>query len=125
MRVYLAAPWVDRVKASALATQIEEAGHTITHRWWDVEDTPGTYPSNVDDPYYEDCAIDDFQGVVTADVVVVLNSCKSEGKAAETGIAIALLKPVVVIGVRSHIFHYLPNVQMVESAEEALGRLEC
>ena len=108
----------------AVAAQIERAGHTITHRWWDVEDLPGSYPSNVDDPFYESCAVDDYLGVVNADAVIVLNMSKSEGKAVEQGIALTLGKPVFVVGVRTHIFHYLPNFYMVASVDEALERLQ-
>lgn len=123
MRIYLAAPWVDREQCPAIAAQLEAADHTITHRWWLVEDLPGTYPSNVDDPYYTQCAVEDYIGVLRADTVVLLNSGKSEGKAVETGIAIAHFKPIIVIGTRSNLFHYLPNVHMVASADEALELL--
>lgn len=124
MKLYIAGPFADRALMPAIATQCEAAGHAITERWWDHEDYPGsTYPSNTDDPFYEERAVADFLGVIGADAIIVLNSSKSEGKAVETGIALPFFKPVMLVGVRTNLFHYLPNVYPVGSVEEALERL--
>lgn len=124
MRIYLASKWEDRDIMPQLAEQIEEAGHRITHKWWQHEDHEGTYPSNIDSAFYTQCAWDDFNGVASADALIVFNSGKSEGKAVETGIALTMGIPVVVIGVRSNIFHYLDGVRMVWSVAEALEAVE-
>ena len=121
MKAYLAAPWTDRANMPERAARFEAAGHTVTTRWWEFEDRPGAnFPSNEDDPYYEDRAYQDFIGVVQADVLVVFNTEKSEGKAVETGIATSLFKPVVLVGVRSNVFHYLPNTTVADDIDGAL-----
>ncbi len=124
MRVYLAGPWAERTSMPRAAAQLELAGHSVTHRWWEFEDDPvDGYPSNKDSDALTNHAINDFIGVVTADVVVLVNSAMSEGKAVETGIAIAGNKPIVLVGVRSNLFHYLPNVHIVDSVDAAVELL--
>jgi nucleoside 2-deoxyribosyltransferase len=64
-----------------------------------------------------DQAYQDIADVRRADVLVVLNLQKSEGKAVETGIAIAAGIPVISVGPRSNIFQALgAEVATVEDA---------
>lgn len=120
-RVYVAGPWVDRHNAAALGLDVENAGHTITHKWWHY-DGEGEHLESED--FLRQCAENDVRGVRTADVVVVLNTAKSEGKASEQGLAIAYGIPVVVItpGEKptSNIFHHLSNYTHVKTTQEAL-----
>lgn len=125
MRVYVAAPWVDREMAKDVALTFELAGHEVTERWWLHPDVPG-YPLDVTPEEHEELAeqaVRDFIGVVRAHVVVLLNTGKSEGKAVETGVAMAGNKPVVLVGDRSNIFHFLPNVFQVADVDAALELL--
>jgi nucleoside 2-deoxyribosyltransferase len=120
-RVYVAGPWVDRFNAANIADAVSVMGHTITHNWWAYEGE-GEHTESLE--FLRKCAEMDVEAVRTADVVVVLNTYKSEGKAAEQGIAIALGKPIIVItpGEKpsSNIFHYLPNYTHVTTVKEAL-----
>ena len=122
MRIYVAAPWADCVHADKFATTLEDQGHTITHKWWVAEEKGFNYP--LDKDLFRQCAIDDFVAIHTADRVIVLNTQKrgeeTSGKAVETGIALALRIPVIVIGKWTNIFHYFPGVKLVETEEEAL-----
>ena len=123
MRIYLAAPWADRDKAQEFAEKrLEPIGHTITHKWWVAEEKGSNYA--LDEDLFRRCAIDDFVAIYTADLVVVLNTQKrgeeTSGKAVETGIAIALHIPVIVVGGWTNVFHYFPGVRLVGSEEEAL-----
>lgn len=126
MKVYLAAPWLERDRLPAYARVFEAAGHTLTERWWEHPDVPG-YPHNTteaEDKELADQAIKDFMGVLLAEAVVVINSAKSEGKAVETGVAIAANMPVIVVGQRSNIFHWmLPPEFCVDTIDEALRLL--
>ena len=121
MRIYLAAPWLRRHEVPAVAAQLEAAGHTITERWWEHPDVNSGGPDA--HPELERQAFADFEGVVRADALVLLNLATSEGKAVETGVALALVKPVVVVGERSNVFHHMPNVHLVGSVEAALSLL--
>jgi nucleoside 2-deoxyribosyltransferase len=120
-RVYVAAPWVDREQAVPIADKLEALGYTITHKWWLFE---GESQNALSHEELQNYANDDVAGVATADVVLVLNSSKSEGKAVEQGIAIALDIPIICITPEikpsSNIFHYLDCYTHVKTIEEAL-----
>ena len=112
--VYLAAPWKDRDRAKEIRTQLQEAGIVINSRWLDFV---GSEELAKDEQKRQE-ALNDIEDVLNADTVVVLNSIYSEGKAAETGMAIILMKGIVLIGEPSNVFHYLdfPKVKTVEEA---------
>lgn len=120
MRIYVAAPWTHKADAARVAAGLEAAGHEITKRWWEHREVPH-YLTDDDsnDAELRQQAVEDVQGVLDADVFVLLNYEKSEGKAVETGIALAAGVPIIVVGQRSNLFHYL-DVEVVPEAE--LGR---
>src|SRR3990167_4537398 len=104
IKVYLAAPWKRKDEAKLGKIQLEEAGLEVTSRWIDLvkgEDV-------IDFKFFEEEAIHDVQDVYRADILILLNLEKSEGKSAEMGMALAWNKPVIIVGERSNIFHYLP-----------------
>lgn len=116
--IYLAAPWVHRDAAKAAAGSLRLAGHTITEPWWDHPDTSD--PSELARQ-----ANADYIGVINADVLMLLNLVKSEGKAVEQGIALAHTIPIVAVGARgSNIFQHLPDYTWVSSIEEAIHAVE-
>lgn len=122
MKIYLAAPWVDRELMPELAAKLEAAGHTLTWKWWETEDT-SEGERTVEALAYQ--ALKDFRGVVECQTLVLWNSKKSEGKAVEQGVALAKNKEIIAIGKRgdgtsSNVFHYLPNYTWVGSIEEAI-----
>lgn len=120
-RVYLAGPWVHRAIARELAAELQSAGYTITHDWWNYE---GEDQDKETGEALRHFAQLDVDAVRTADVVVVYNSAKSEGKAAEQGMAIAWGKPIVCItpgeSPSSNIFHHLANYTHVKTLQEAM-----
>lgn len=121
-RIYVAGPWIDREKVIPIADKLESLGYTITHKWWEYE---GKNQNDETPEFLRECAVSDVNGVATADVVLVYNSAKSEGKAVEQGLAIALKVPIVCINPgeikpSSNIFHYLPVYTHVKTIEEAL-----
>lgn len=125
MRIYLAAPWVDRDLAQRYAKFIESKGHVITHPWWNYEGADQTLES---EEFLKDCAKHDVAGVETADVVIVLNTNKSEGKAVEQGLAIAFEKPIICMtpgaAPTHNIFHHLSNYRHVKTMEQAVDALQ-
>lgn len=117
-RVYLAGPWVEREKAAEWSKLLEDAGFEITHKWWKYD---GEGESKESPEFLESCARSDVNGVATADVVIVINSVKSEGKAVETGMAIAWRKPVCLIGKKAiNIFYNLNFLYKVDTINEAI-----
>lgn len=123
-KIYVAAPWVDKNLAAAAAEYLQKAGHTITRNWWDFDSTEDGLPES----FLRECAKKDVEGVVDCDVVIVMNTQKSEGKAVEQGIAIALEKPIICItyGAKpsSNIFHNLSCYQHVTSLGAAVEALK-
>lgn len=123
MRVYLAMPWKDREKAPEIAKALETVGHTITWKWWGVSEVGESEEARSVETLREQ-ATNDVRGVLRADVVIVVNSAKSEGKATEQGVAIADRKPILIVGKRgehsANVFHYLPNVKFFDTIEQII-----
>ena len=117
LKIYLAAPWAHRGDTQIAALQIEAAGHTITEPWW-------THTESEDHDELVRQATRDIEGIAKADFVIVLQLAVSEAKATETGIAMMLAKPIVVVDPNwskpgyKNLFHYLLTV--VPTMDEAL-----
>lgn len=124
MKIYLAAPWADRHEAEKFAeTFLNE--YEITRTWWLHE------CGDRDFAMLREQAEADLSAVCEADAVVVLQTRKSEGKAVETGYAIAMGIPVFVLLIDDtntneygNIFHHHPGVVTFESDLELLGALK-
>lgn len=125
MKIYIAAPWVRRPEAIAIGEQFKAAGFELTSRWFhhvtdgDPMDSSGI---TCDQESIRFQAHEDIADVRRADALVVLNLQKSEGKAVETGIAIAAGIPVISVGKRSNIFQALGFE--VDTVDEALTILQ-
>ncbi len=119
IKVYVAGPWVRKDEAAAARERLKAEGFTVTSRWIDV-------PQDVDQndvEYMTAQGIHDFEDVQRADCVLVLNLEKSEGKAVEQGLALAWDMPLIIVGERSNIFQYLPQVRMMKTLDQAIGYL--
>lgn len=122
MNLYLAAPWADRAQMGAISTQFEQAGHRITHKWWECEDVP---EDQKNDALHRWHATLDRDGVLRADRLILINTSKSEGKAVEQGIAMTANIPIIAVGklggISKNVFHYLPDYTWVDYVEEAVA----
>jgi NTP pyrophosphatase (non-canonical NTP hydrolase)/nucleoside 2-deoxyribosyltransferase len=127
-KVYVASAWVTGNRAVEVKKQLEAAGIEVTSRWLERVDKPddASYDYSKDADYMNNHARleseKDIEDVRRADAVVVVNLAKSEGKAVETGMAIAWGIPVIVIGEKTNTFHSLssPAMKVVATVEEAL-----
>ena len=121
-KVYIAARWVEREKMPEIAEELEVRGHSITHEWWKFE----ALESNPEK--MKEFGQQDVMGVFKSDLVLLINSGKSEGKAVEQGLAIALGRPIVAVGKRGehsqNVFHYLEDYRWVENLEQAYETIE-
>jgi nucleoside 2-deoxyribosyltransferase len=125
MRVYIAAPWLRRPEAIEAGERFKAAGHELTCRWFQHETDGDPLDSTgltCDPAGIVFQANEDIADVQDADVLVVLNLQMSEGKAVETGIAIATGIPVISVGARSNIFQSLGYE--VDTVDDALDLLE-
>jgi len=109
MKVYVAAPWEHKIDAGFVAAGLRDQGFELTSRWIDF------HGDSEDPEILAREAQNDLDDIEAADVLVVLNICRSEGKAVETGFALHANKPVIVAGKRSTIFHHLPRIHHVPS----------
>lgn len=131
-KVYVASAWITGNKALEAKAQLEAAGIEVTSRWLERVDKPDdpTYDYTKDPSYMNTIAQEesfkDIEDVKRADAVVVVNLAKSEGKAVETGMAIAWGIPVIVVGDKTNTFHSLPSPMMtlVSTVQEAIDVLQ-
>lgn len=123
MRVYIAAPWVRRADAIKAGEKFKEAGFEISSRWFHHEGNPNDSAGlTATDDHIREQALEDYDDVASSDFMVILQLEKSEGKAVETGIALANGIPFIVVGSRSNIFQVLGE-GMFDSVEEAIEYL--
>jgi nucleoside 2-deoxyribosyltransferase len=126
MEVYLAAPYIARDALREYAADLELVGMGVTSRWLKEDHalTPGNLgaaPEVDADAVRQHCEAD-FADIYAADVVVVFTGSAiaaivegvesaedarlhTGGRHVETGYALALGKPVVVIGTPENVFH--------------------
>lgn len=123
MRVYVAAPWVRKADAINAGKLLEHNGFEVTSRWFYHEGDPTDSTGlKCDDSAIIQQALEDIEDVLSADILMILQLEKSEGKAVETGIAIANDIPFIVVGARSNIFQILGE-GFFYSVEEAIEYL--
>lgn len=117
MKIYIASPWCRKAEAIEIGKQFDAAGHDVTSRWFhhqgDPQDPAGLQTS-LDAIQHQ--AQEDIRDVLRSDAFVVLNLERSEGKAVETGIALAASIPVFSVGPRSNIFQAL-GTEVTDVAE--------
>lgn len=118
-KIYVAAPWIHKETARAARDVLVEGGFEVTSRWLDIHtDVQENDPKKAD--YLAEQAIHDVTDVNNADILILLNISKSEGKAVETGLALAWNKPVILVGERTNIFHWLP----IPITHDIIGAME-
>ena len=122
IRCYVAGPWADKPNVQSIADKLSEVGFEITSRWLGVDDVDPEDPNR--HQYLQQQAIHDIEDLTRADVLVYVNSMKSEGKATELGMALATAKPIIVIGDRSNNVFLNLDLQVFPDIEDALVWME-
>lgn len=118
-KIYVAAPWARKAEAQAAARQFEEAGFITVSRWLREHD------DTTDHILLQKEAFHDIEDIHRADVLVLLNLERSEGKSFEAGIAWTWGTPVIVVGTREgNIFYHLPTMQLARDVEGAISLLK-
>jgi nucleoside 2-deoxyribosyltransferase len=110
--VYIAAPYEMRQVAVAAMKELEGRGFEVTSTWLKQLDEEG-----------EASARQDLADIARADILLAINPEEwrkkgGGGRHAEFGFALALGKTMVLLGVRSHIFHHLKKVRMIQNVSE-------
>lgn len=125
MKIYVAAKFNDKNRVKETYDLLKKAGHTITHEWIHNKES---YPFDVDPIFTAQCATQDFNGVLSADIFILLSNAEpSLGASGELGAAIASFihfqKPYIyVVGPHFNInfCFYHPAVTRTDSIQEVL-----
>jgi nucleoside 2-deoxyribosyltransferase len=119
MKVYIAAPFQCLGDADLLRQQFETAGIGCTARW--ITDALAAELS-------DEWARNDLADVAAADALVAMNpagweSSGTGGRHVEFGYALALDKPIYLLGERTNIFHHLSRVVVKVTAADVIASL--
>ena len=125
MKIYVAAKFEEAERVQRVYALLRNRGFKITHDW--TTEDASLYEGEAKAAYKRQCAMNDYFGVCYADAVLVLNHGLLYGGAAEMGMAIALHKPVFVVGseIRENIFFHMgpPHITICSSLPDALDKL--
>lgn len=114
MKIYLAAPYGSRATVAAYADELRSIGITVTSSWLaETHDiTPGTEgaATALSDEQVAEHAHTDLREVRDSDLLVLFTAASvgtegGGGRHVETGMALALDKPVLVVGEPENVFH--------------------
>jgi len=116
MQIYVATKFSGMARAHHFMRMLEAHGHTITHDWTTLE--------HHNRPRVQ-CAADDLRGVKEADALVLLQVDAMRGAWIETGAALVLGKPVLVLGYDGEpVFLDLPQVVHARDSKHLMECLE-
>jgi hypothetical protein len=122
--VYFAARYSRREELNGYRAELEALGFEVTARWLSTEPR---VRSEYSDDDWRHLALLDQEDVLTADTLVCFTeppeTAGNGGRHVELGMALALGRQVIVVGRREHIFHHLPEVEVVGNWPEAMRQL--
>jgi len=114
MRVYLATQYARKLEMREHAIELERQGISVGAEWLKETESPTSKLGDTTDETKSNYALKDWWDIGACDVFVFFaedqdNQPPRGGRHVEFGIALALGKPIVVIGDPENIFHYLPG----------------
>ena len=123
--VYIAAPWVHKQDAIEADLLLKANGVRVVSTWYyRNEDVPNTTQEAADDVMAEAARLD-IEEVESAGTLLYLNLAKSEGKATELGMALAMYKFIAVVGGKqNNVFLHSFRVTHVADLDEAVRLLQ-
>lgn len=126
-RVYVAAKFEEGPRVREVYEQLRAMGFEITHDWTN-EAIPAGTPEEVA-KFFESAALADYNGVLEADAVLVLNHDRLFGGATEMGLALAWGRTCYVVqpDIRDNIFYHLPasmGMRLFATLDEALAAIK-
>jgi len=122
VRIYLAARYSRNAEMRELAAYIRARGDEVTSRWIDGSHEVGDVATDGD---RQRLAQEDWDDLFRADAVICFSETPRSnnsrgGRHVEFGIALALRKPIYVVGPKENVFHYMPAVTHFPSAHAAV-----
>jgi nucleoside 2-deoxyribosyltransferase len=115
MKIYLAAPYVQKPDIEQCAAELRKGGVVVTSSWLDEPHKPSTQMHELTHEEHQAYAIRDVKDVRAADVLVLFTeptkTIVRAGRHVEFGIAVQRGIPIYVVGEEyENIFHHLPKV---------------
>lgn len=123
IEVYLAARFYQKAEAAKLAEALTREGGVIRFPWFFAKESSD---GGLSFAQRGERARDALRGVASCDALILLNPLEDAasgtgGCHVELGYALALWKPVVVVGVYSNVFHHLDQVQVASGPRTAMA----
>lgn len=120
--IYLASKFRRYEEMVGYADELRGLGYEVTSRWITAHAGPDL---DLDDPRFPQFALDDIEDVRAADTLISFTAGGGGrgGRHTEFGMGIALGKRLIIVGPREHVFHTLPQVERVDTWEQAKQRL--
>lgn len=132
MRIYLAASYTRKEELRGYRDELVARGHQVTSRWLEEPHDPTVQITDVADEDLAGFAGQDIADIIRSDCFITFADpwYARGGKHVELGFALGLRhssaygpRQLIVVGNREHIFHYLPEVEVVPDWATALTRL--
>jgi hypothetical protein len=122
MKFYVASKVENLAAVKKLIALLTSMGHVCTEDW--TEKVASDLTGAARRQYMQDRAVEDYNGVVTCDTLILLNHPRCAGSFTEFGIALPINKIVVVVGAwddnnPSNVFFHLPDVHHFDTEAEA------
>ena len=129
MKLYLAGQYKQKEELAAVAGQLRAAGHTITARWLQEPHPPNTTLDQIPASQLKKYASLDLTDILDCDMLVAFSVDPSiathrGGRHVEFGYALGLGKPIIVVGPKENIFHYMDIVIHVPDVKALIRRLK-
>ena len=129
MNVYVAAKFQEKIRAKKFMSIVQTMGHHLTHDW--TNEDSNSVPPEQRDMYHFVCAMNDLNGALGAEVLVLLGHPDVKGALVEFGIALGRGATILVVDHEKcmNIFFHCDQVKLMteEKAIEylrALRRIE-
>jgi nucleoside 2-deoxyribosyltransferase len=124
MKIYLAGSWSRKHELQGYRKVLERLGFTVTSRWLDEEDGPHSVYTPDNHYYHQLNAQRDISDISRSDLVICFTSTDPTvpviggGRHYEMGYADALWKKLIYVGAREHVFHYLFDATVLDTAHD-------
>lgn len=110
MKVYLAAMYSQKEEMKQYAADLAVNGVTVTSSWLTEPHSPNTQLHEIADTLLAEYALRDFADIREADGMIFFSQPATTptlrgGRHVEFGYALALHKPIIVVGPKENIFH--------------------
>lgn len=127
MKIYLAASYSRFKEMQECANQLKTGGHEMVSTWINGEDCAyddSISDGTIDPKLASEFASRDIREICCADTIILFTGGGRGGRHWECGFGHFLMKRIIIVGEREHLFHYLPTYTVVADFNEALELLK-